>query len=138
MDVAITGVTTFEPTRVIAACGQAVEVSAVPLQPNRRGHGSARPGASRAPRPRLDVTGPNGALPRVDDLVVGNVTDAFLCDMLAQADVRDHGAKGSGTADDAPAFAAADAGRGRPGGDAGPPGLQGRRQGHGKGRGPQG
>ena len=57
----------------------------------------------------LDLTGPNGGVVRIDDLVVEDVTDAFLRDMMDWVDVRDYGAHGDGVTNDAPAFAAADA-----------------------------
>ncbi len=57
----------------------------------------------------LDLTGPNGGVVRIDDLVVEDVTSAFLRDMMDWVDVRDYGARGDGTTNDAPAFAAADA-----------------------------
>lgn len=57
----------------------------------------------------LDLTGPNGGVVRIDDLVVEDVTEAFLRDMMDWVDVRDYGARGDGVTNDAPAFAAADA-----------------------------
>ncbi|WP_028955100.1 glycosyl hydrolase family 28-related protein [Sulfitobacter sp. 20_GPM-1509m] len=57
----------------------------------------------------LDLTGPNGGVVRIDDIVIEDVTSVFLRDMLAQVDVRDYGAIGDGTTDDSAAFDAANA-----------------------------
>ncbi|WP_163847130.1 glycosyl hydrolase family 28-related protein [Pseudooceanicola aestuarii] len=56
----------------------------------------------------LDLAGPNGGILRIDDLVIEDVTGAFLREMLSFVDVRDFGARGDGVTDDLPAFAAAD------------------------------
>jgi hypothetical protein len=63
----------------------------------------------------LDLTGPNGGVLRIDDLVVEDVTEVFHRKMMDWVDVRDYGAIGNGIADDRAAFLAADtaaAGRG--------------------------
>ncbi|MBK1636350.1 glycosyl hydrolase family 28-related protein [Rhodovulum adriaticum] len=57
----------------------------------------------------LDLTGQDGGVVRIDDLVVEDVTAAFLRDMMNWVDVRDYGALGDGVTDDSAAFAAADA-----------------------------
>lgn len=55
----------------------------------------------------LDLTGPNGGVIRVDDIVIDDITSAFQRDMLNIVDVRDFGAVGDGTTDDHAAFVAA-------------------------------
>ena len=57
----------------------------------------------------LDLTGPNGGIVRVDDIVIEDVTNVFIRDMMGVVDVRDYGAIGDGIANDAAAFEAADA-----------------------------
>ena len=57
----------------------------------------------------LDLTGANGGVVRIDDLVVEDVTSVFLRKMMDWVDVRDYGALGNGTTDDSAAFLAADA-----------------------------
>lgn len=57
----------------------------------------------------LDLTGPSGGIVRIDDIVVEDVTSAFLRDMMDWVDVRDYGALGDGVSDDSAAFEAADA-----------------------------
>lgn len=57
----------------------------------------------------LDLTGPNGGVVRIDDIVVEDVTEVFHRKMMDWIDVRDYGALGDGVTNDAAAFTAADA-----------------------------
>lgn len=62
----------------------------------------------------IDLTGPSGAVVRIEDLQIEDVTGAFHRALMDWVDVRDFGAVGDGETDDQPAFAAADrAARGR-------------------------
>ncbi|MEN8892130.1 MAG: glycosyl hydrolase family 28-related protein, partial [Planktotalea arctica] len=56
----------------------------------------------------LDLTGPNGGVVRVDDIIVEDITSAFHRDMMNIVDVRDFGAVGNGVSNDHAAFIAAD------------------------------
>lgn len=56
----------------------------------------------------LDIEGTNGAVVRVDDIEITDVTSVFLRDMIGLVDVRDFGAVGDGVTDDSAAFEAAD------------------------------
>lgn len=57
----------------------------------------------------LDLTGQTGGVVRIEDIVIEDITEAFLRDLMDVVDVRDYGAKGDGTTDDRAAFLAADA-----------------------------
>lgn len=57
----------------------------------------------------LDLTGANGGVVRIDDIEVEDVTNIFIRKLMDWVDVRDYGALGNGTSNDAPAFLAADA-----------------------------
>ena len=93
----------------LTAYGDVVAVEAIIGTGARGGVGLVWTAAVTAAHVGLDLTGPNGGLVRIDDLVVEDVTDVYHRQMMPWVDVRDHGAAGDGVADDAPAFAAADA-----------------------------
>ncbi|MDA5094249.1 glycosyl hydrolase family 28-related protein [Aliiroseovarius sp. KMU-50] len=57
----------------------------------------------------LEFTGSNGAVIRIDDIVIEDITGAYLRDMMDWVDVRDFGAAGDGSTNDHAAFLAADA-----------------------------
>lgn len=52
----------------------------------------------------VDFTGANGAVLRVESIVVKDISSAFLRDVLPYVDVRDYGAVGNGEGDDTDAF----------------------------------
>lgn len=55
----------------------------------------------------LDLTGPNGGIVRIDDIVVEEITSVFIRDIMSVFDVRDYGAIGDGVVGDSAAFDAA-------------------------------
>lgn len=57
----------------------------------------------------IDLTGASGGVVRIDDIEVEDVTNIFIRKLMDWVDVRDYGALGNGTTNDAPAFLAADA-----------------------------
>jgi hypothetical protein len=57
----------------------------------------------------IDLTGPTGAVIRIDDVEIADATDVFHRDMMDIVDIRDYGAIGDGFTDDTAALEAADA-----------------------------
>jgi hypothetical protein len=104
----VTGLPMTGPATAIPGYGQVVEVSAIIATSNRPGVTLVWSRSVASAHLGLDVTGPNGAVLRIDDIAIEDVTHVFLRDMLARVDVRDFGAKGDGVTNDAPAFNAAD------------------------------
>ncbi len=103
----LNGVVEVGPSTSITSYGDIVEVSAIIGTGQRNGVDMVWADASYG-HIGLDLTGPNGGIVRIDDLVIEDVTGAFLRDMLGIVDVRDYGAIGDGTTDDSAAFERAD------------------------------
>ncbi|WP_107497664.1 glycosyl hydrolase family 28-related protein [Thalassobius sp. I31.1] len=57
----------------------------------------------------IDITGPNGAIVRVDDIQIEDISNVFVGKRLDTVDVVDYGAIGDGVTDNMEAFEAADA-----------------------------
>lgn len=100
------------PQVTLTSYGSIVTVSAIVSASNRQGVDLVW-----GPTPTygyfgLDLTGPNGGVVRIDDIVIEDVTDIFARKLMDWVDVRDYGAKGDGITDDSAAFAAADAAAG--------------------------
>ncbi len=104
----VSGLTTTGPSKQLTTYGEVVEVTAIIGTGQRTGVNMVWNGTIYG-HLGLDLTGPNGGLVRIDDIRIEDVTSVFIRDMMAQVDVRDYGAKGNGTTNDAAAFAAADA-----------------------------
>ncbi len=103
----LTGVTTVGPTVSIDGYGDVVEVSAIIGTGRRTGVDMTWTDVSYG-HIGLDFTGANGAVVRVDDIVIEDVSGVFIRDMMGLVDVRDYGAVGDGVTDDSAAFNAAD------------------------------
>ena len=101
------GVTTVGPSVSIDGYGQVVEVSAIIGTGLRNGVDITWADASYV-HIGLDFTGANGAVVRVDDLVIEDISSVLIRDMMGLVDVRDYGAVGDGVTDDSAAFNAAD------------------------------
>lgn len=104
----VSGLVETGPATQLTEYGSVVEVSAILGTGLRTGVDMVWSGAIYG-HLGLDLTGSNGGVVRVDDIVIEDVTDVFLRNMLAMVDVRDFGAKGDGITNDAAAFEAADA-----------------------------
>ena len=105
----VAGAVETGPQTSLTRYGEIVEISAIVGTGQRPGVDMVwGPGASYG-HFGLDLTGPNGGIVRIDDLVIEDITRVFLRDLIDAVDVRDYGAIGDGVHDDAPAFEAADA-----------------------------
>jgi hypothetical protein len=107
--IAVPGVSVTGPGVTLDTYGEIVSVSAII-------GGGARTGVDMVWGPNalyghfgLDLTGATGGVVRIDDLIIEDITSAFLRDIMARVDVRDYGAIGDGTTDDTAAFEAANA-----------------------------
>ena len=104
----LSGVVVAGPAVQLDTYGEVVEVSAIIGTGHRGGVDMVWTEAAYG-HLGLDLTGPNGGVVRVDDIVVEDVTGVFLRDIIGIVDVRDYGAVGDGVTNDAAAFEAADA-----------------------------
>ncbi len=105
----VTGVTEVGPSVTLTSYGEVVEVSAIIGVGDRNGVDMVWGTEAIYGHFGLDLTGQNGGVVRIDDLVIEDVTGAFLRTMMDWVDVRDYGAIGDGTTANDAAFAAADA-----------------------------
>jgi hypothetical protein len=97
------------PSVALTSYGQVVTVSAIISPANRTGVDLPWSLQSIYAHVGLDLTGANGGVVRIDDIEVEDVTNIFIRKLMDWVDVRDFGALGDGTTNDAPAFLAADA-----------------------------
>ncbi|MDP3264877.1 MAG: glycosyl hydrolase family 28-related protein [Tabrizicola sp.] len=97
------------PAVPLTSYGEVVTISAIIAPAARQGVDLAWGSVPVYGHFGIDLTGANGGVVRIDDLVVEDATDVFLRKMMDWVDVRDYGALGNGTTNDAAAFAAADA-----------------------------
>ncbi|SFD65131.1 glycosyl hydrolase family 28-related protein [Roseivivax sediminis] len=103
------GVTEIGPSTALTTYGEVVEVSAIVGTGNRQGVDMVWGTQADYGHFGIDLTGPTGGVVRVDDIEIEDVTSVFGRDLLPWVDVRDYGARGDGTGDDAAAFELADA-----------------------------
>lgn len=106
---AVTGIPVLGPETTLSSHGEVVEIRAIIGTGNRPGVDMVWGMAPAYAHVGLDITGPTGAVVRIDDLVVEDATEVFRHDLIARIDVRDFGAVGDGSTDDSAAFEAADA-----------------------------
>ena len=105
----VSDVTETGPATALTTYGEVVEITAIIGTGTRVGVDMAWGTAALYGHFGVDLTGPTGGVVRIDDIVIEDITSAFLRDMLSLVDVRDFGALGDGTTDDTAAFAAANA-----------------------------
>lgn len=105
----VSGLIETGPTVTLQAYGEVVEVSAIVGTGQRNGVDMVWRDGPTYGHFGIDLTGANGGIVRIDDLVIEDITSVFLRDLIDVIDVRDYGAIGNGTHDNVPAFEAADA-----------------------------
>lgn len=105
----VAGVVQVGPTVTLTSYGEVVTVSAI-ISPAAR-TGVDLPWTTEViyAHVGLDLTGANGGVVRIDDIVVEDVTNIFIRKLMDWVDVRDYGALGNGSTNDSVAFLAADA-----------------------------
>ncbi|MFW2542977.1 glycosyl hydrolase family 28-related protein [Primorskyibacter sp. 2E107] len=103
------GVTTTGPSTALTTYGEVVEATAIVGTGVRGGVDMAWGPTATYGHFGIDLTGASGGVFRIDDIVIEDLTEAFLRDMINVVDVRDYGAIGNGSTDDTAAFVAADA-----------------------------
>lgn len=105
----VSGLTEVGASTTLTSYGTVVEISAIVGSGTRGGVDMPWGTSPTYGHFGLDLTGLTGGVVRIDDIVIEDITEAFLRDMMDWVDVRDYGAVGNGTTDDRAAFAAADA-----------------------------
>ncbi|TCL08468.1 pectate lyase-like protein [Shimia isoporae] len=105
----VNGLTEVGPSTVLTGYGSVVEVSAIVGSGVRGGVDMVWGATPAYGHFGLDLTGASGGVVRIDDIVIEDITSAFHRDMMNWVDVRDFGAVGDGSTDNATAFEAADA-----------------------------
>lgn len=104
----ITRVNQLGPVVTLPGYGQVVEVTAIVGSGRREGVDMPWGRDATFGHFGLDLIGDNGGSIRIENMVIEDVTAAFLPSMLDWVDVRDFGAVGDGVTDNHAAFLAAD------------------------------
>ena len=105
----VTGLTTTGPSVTLSTYGEIVEVTAIIGAGLRTGVDMVWGSQAIYGHFGLDLTGANGGVVRIDDIIIEDITSVFFRSMMDWVDVRDFGAVGDGVTDDKAAFDAADA-----------------------------
>tara|TARA_R110002124_G_scaffold26300_8_gene94467 strand:- start:12418 stop:14715 length:2298 start_codon:yes stop_codon:yes gene_type:complete len=105
----IESVAEFSDSILLDTYGEVVEVSAIVGGGNRGGVDMVWGRLAIFGHFGIDLTGANGGVVRVEDIVIEDITSVFLRNMMDVVDVQDYGAIGDGVTDNVAAFEAADA-----------------------------
>ena len=101
-----TGYVEQGPSVPLTAYGEVVEVSAIIGSGSRNGVDMIWGADVAYAHLGLEMTGSNGGIVRIDEIVIQDITGAYLRDMMDWVDVRDFGAAGDGVTNDRDAFLA--------------------------------
>ncbi len=96
------------PARALTSYGDVVTVSAIVGPGLRDGVDMVWGAVPEFGHFGLDLTGPSGAVIRIEDILIEDITAGFTQQSMDTVDVRDYGAVGDGTTDNYNAFVAAD------------------------------
>lgn len=107
--VEVTGLTTTGPQVTPDGYGHICTVSAIIGTGARQGVDMAWGLTPTYAHVGLDLTGANGGILRIENIVIEDVTAIFHRELMDWVDVVDYGAQGDGVTDDSAAFEAADA-----------------------------
>ena len=107
-NVHLTGVNETGPVTSLNTYGEVVELSAIVGSGNRTGVDLHWGKDAIYGHFGLDLTGPSGGVVRIEDIIIEDISGAFVDQLIGAVDVRDYGAIGDGLADDHDAFEAAD------------------------------
>ncbi|MCA0930019.1 glycoside hydrolase family 55 protein [Ruegeria profundi] len=107
-DVQVTGVVEQGPATQLSGYGTVHEITAIVGTGQRPGVDMPWGVEALYGHFGIDIDGANGAVVRVDDIEITDVTGVFLRNLISLVDVRDFGAVGDGVTDDSAAFEAAD------------------------------
>ena len=105
----IGGVVEVGETVALTSYGKVVEVSAIVGTGTRTGVDMVWGRDAAIGHFGIDLTGSNGGVVRIEDIVIEDVSSIFFGEVLDVVDVKDFGAVGDGVTDNTAAFEAADA-----------------------------
>ncbi|SIS58679.1 glycosyl hydrolase family 28-related protein [Phaeovulum vinaykumarii] len=108
-DVHVSGLTETGPATALSGYGAVAEISAIVGTGGRGGVDMPWGLTPIYGHFGLDLIGASGGVVRIEDIVIEDITEAYLRDLMDWVDVRDYGARGDGLSDDHAAFVAADA-----------------------------
>jgi hypothetical protein len=107
-DTQVDAVTAYGPTGSLTDLGEIYEVTAIVGPGLRDGVDMVWGALPHYGHFGIDITGPTGAVVRIDDITIEDVSHIFQRDALNIVDVRDYGAIADGVTDNYNAFVAAD------------------------------
>ncbi|MEM7439137.1 MAG: glycosyl hydrolase family 28-related protein [Pseudomonadota bacterium] len=105
----VNGVVETGPSVALANYGEVVEVTAIVGSGGRNGVDMVWGLDAIFGHFGIDLTGPNGGVVRVDDIIIEDVSSIYTRTMIDVINVTDFGAVGDGSTDNVAAFEAADA-----------------------------